>query len=267
MEALQLAADVRAAADLQKQQDEYDLIKTKRDELKAEYDGLVEADDAGTIDSVGLARLEALDVEYFEQNDEYENEKSKLEAATNAATDKAYDRAKAELTKAAAALTHAKATAAVAKTAKEAAEKAVTANLAEVERITKNFNALTDQSGTEATRLRNELSNANSALNRSYTDSRTTLGAYQIEGQVEIDAQAANDAAQAAFDALVATKAAAEKVQRDAERAAAAAEYTNSKDDRDYTALLLQDFKDSFDDYDNAVLDEDQMTELGNLEA
>jgi chromosome segregation ATPase len=125
---------------------------------------------------------------YFEKNDEYETEKSKLEAATNAATDKAYDRAKAELTKAAAALTLAKGSAAAAKTAKEAAEKAVTANEAEVERITKNFNALTNQSGTEATRLRNELSNANSALNRSYTDSRTNTSAYQVVGQAEVDA-------------------------------------------------------------------------------
>jgi hypothetical protein len=49
-EALQLAADVRAAADLADDTAEYNEIKAHRDELKAEYDGLVAADDAGTID-------------------------------------------------------------------------------------------------------------------------------------------------------------------------------------------------------------------------
>jgi hypothetical protein len=49
-EALQQAADVRAAAELAEQTSQYNEIKATRDLLKAEYDALVAADDAGTID-------------------------------------------------------------------------------------------------------------------------------------------------------------------------------------------------------------------------
>lgn len=50
---LDTAADVRAAAALQKQTDEYNAIKTKRDELKATYDALVKHDDEGTFTETG----------------------------------------------------------------------------------------------------------------------------------------------------------------------------------------------------------------------
>jgi hypothetical protein len=64
---------------LAEQTADYNTIKAKRDELKAEYDGLVAADDAGTIDEGGISRLVELDVLYYDKDFEYTEAKTALE--------------------------------------------------------------------------------------------------------------------------------------------------------------------------------------------
>jgi hypothetical protein len=69
---LQKAADTAAAADLAEQVAEYNTQKSKRDTLKTEYDALVAADDAGSIDAAGLSRLTELDMLYYAEEEEYQ---------------------------------------------------------------------------------------------------------------------------------------------------------------------------------------------------
>lgn len=78
----------------------------------------------------------------------------------------------------------------------------------------------------------------------SYTVKRETEDAYTELAGVEAAAQALATAADDAFRAATTAKDASDKLARDAARAAVAAEYRTSSDDREYAKLLLQDFKD-----------------------
>jgi tRNA A37 threonylcarbamoyladenosine dehydratase len=146
---LETAADVRAAAALGKQTDEYNAIKTKRDELKATYDALVKHDDEGTFTDnnlfptyeKGLDALYAAEEEYYHQEDIYTSAKAALELRTEEANEKAYAKSKAEEVRATADLAAATAGATAAQAAVATIAEAVTAAEAEVERILKIFNS------------------------------------------------------------------------------------------------------------------------------
>jgi len=94
---LQKAEDIKAAAELQLQKDEYATIKAARDAVKVELDALLAKDEAGTLDEAGYAKLDLIESESFAEAEEiYQNAKQALEDREREANDKAFNKASAD---------------------------------------------------------------------------------------------------------------------------------------------------------------------------
>jgi hypothetical protein len=94
---LQKAEDIKAAAELQLQKDEYATIKAARDAVKVELDALLAKDEAGTLDEAGYTKLDLIESESFAEAEEiYQNAKQALEDREREANDKAFNKASAD---------------------------------------------------------------------------------------------------------------------------------------------------------------------------
>jgi hypothetical protein len=140
-EFLQEAENTRSAAELTKQTNAYNALKTKNDALKAELEALFTQDDEGTIDQAGEKRLGELEGEFAETNEEYMGAKNALEEKQRVANEKAFNKATADGKKTADALAAATKKNKDAEAAYNAIKATSTKIQTEIDTLNKNYQA------------------------------------------------------------------------------------------------------------------------------